>query len=76
MYEIEDNIPLPKSRSNATAKYPWKQLKVGQSFVVSTEDVDRASISAQASLAARKLGVKFVTRHDKEAGIVRVWRVI
>ena len=75
MYEIEDNIPLPKNRAGALAKYPWKKLKVGQSFAVTLGEMSRASIASQTSAAAKKLGIKLTGRHDKETGIVRIWRV-
>ena len=38
-YELEDGIVLPAhARHTGCAKYPWKQMRVDQSFFVSNAD--------------------------------------
>jgi hypothetical protein len=62
--KIEKSVPVPE---NPRRKYPWKELKVGDSFV--------APLATQsgASGAARRLGIVLVTRRI-DADHVRIWR--
>jgi hypothetical protein len=73
-FKIEKDIPLPprKSSSGRTAKYPWRWMEVGDSFLV--PGLERASqFSGRAGKTARTLGIKIATR--KVDGGVRVWRI-
>jgi hypothetical protein len=68
-YKIESNIPPPEVGKH-NVKYPWKKLKIGDSFLVKHPC---ASIPSQASTIGPRIGMKFVTRSSPEG--VRVWRV-
>lgn len=70
MYSIETSIPFPAS-PGWKAKYPWRELDVGQSFFVS--DVKFRTMQAGASLAGRRLNKQFRARIVD--GGVRIWRI-
>ncbi|WP_313444548.1 hypothetical protein [Brevundimonas sp.] len=79
-YEIRKNVPIPSRRGGpgAAAKYPWKEMVVGDSFVVpippgKTKAVFLPAISSQAGAAGKRLGRKFEIRLIA-AGEVGVWR--
>lgn len=72
MYDIENNVPIPRLKQPA-AKYPFRDLQVGQSFFVPDVAAREKSMRAQVYTAAKHLGVKFTTR--VENGGVRVWRI-
>ena len=72
MFKIEHKIPMPKRRGGSRpAKYPFREMKVGDSFFV--PDVKIYSFASQASLWGKKLGAKFSCLTVE--GGVRVWRV-
>ncbi|HQT62754.1 hypothetical protein [Acidiphilium sp.] len=67
MIEIEKNVPMPMRRQ----RYPWRQMKVGDSFVVPGKT--SGAFSGAKRAAAKATGFKFATRNVE--GGVRVWRV-
>jgi hypothetical protein len=68
--KIESHIPIPiKKRGNR--KYPWDQMKVGDSFFV--EGVTQNSLSTAAKYQTTKSGIKFTTA--AEGSGIRVWRI-
>lgn len=76
MFKIESNLPIPESKwVGRTPKYPWKQMKVGDSFLVpTTPDVCNKIVRQRLSVGAYKSSCgKFATRIVNEG--VRVWRV-
>lgn len=67
MVEIEDDIPMPIAQGRVR-KYPFDELKTGQSFIISAKSY------ALVSVARKKFpDRKFETR-KVENGVVRVWR--
>ena len=75
MIKIDKNIPVP---ANASARYPWAEMEVGDSFFVE----DKENIySQQSSLStagrvwanAHKNGSKFITRKVEKG--LRIWRI-
>jgi hypothetical protein len=66
---IEKNIPLPVAKKGRTAKYPWGQLEIGDSFLV---NASTRSMSVQASAAGKRFERSFSCRTVD--GGVRVWR--
>ena len=82
MIQIEQNIPMPapfNKRGRALGKkgvpiYPYRQMNVGDSFHVDTEDDDHTQqIRVYASGPwSKKTGFKFSVR--KEPNGCRVWR--
>lgn len=68
-YEIEKGIKLPPSTRRRTSKYPWDQMKVGDSFFVPGKPKGLYT-------AASNHGVKIAVRPEKKGNQegVRVWR--
>lgn len=78
-YRIDTGIPVPgHPRKNLACKYPFVDLKVGESFFVPLKDAARANIGAIASNVGRKTGRKFTTRMVTEDGVkgTRVWCLV
>jgi hypothetical protein len=71
MFKVEKNAPMAGPRR----KYPFPDLKVGESFFVpSSEARSMISIRAQASATGVRLGFKFSCRKTADGGL-RVWRI-
>jgi hypothetical protein len=66
-YKIEKGIPLPAKMRKAS-KYPWGEMKKGDSFFVSGKPKGLYT-------AAAKHGIKIAIRPEKKGGKegVRVW---
>jgi len=69
MIKIESGIPL--AGKAWSAKYPWRDLEVDQSFFVA--DGKLTALRPAASLAGKRLSRRFVARAVD--GGVRCWRV-
>lgn len=69
MFQIEKNVPIPNGRST---KYPFADMKVGDSITVAAPDNLRAKIAAHQW--ARRNNAKFVCRTQRD-GVMRIWRV-
>ena len=67
MYEIEKGVPL--QASVRPTKFPFKQMEVGDSFVVESQSA-RISVIQRAKV----LGY-FVTSRKQLDGTYRIWRV-
>ncbi len=74
-YEIDERVPVPKPRLGG-GKYPWGEMKVGDSFFVAVDKEPPSAVQGTVSGSARaygkKHGQKFTTRIVD--GGVRVWR--
>lgn len=69
---LESNAGTPPP---ARTKYPFWKMQINDSFLVKcvpSSDTQR-KISGAASAYAKRYGVKFTTRQDKDG--IRVWRV-
>jgi hypothetical protein len=74
MYKIEAGVAVPAKAfggRSQEAKYPWRDLQVGQSFFV--PDAKMSTMSSNAHYRGVKLGVKFTCRKIGDG--VRVWRI-
>ena len=60
-YVIEHGVSVPGART--LAKYPWRQMKVGDSFVASYEEVEGASNDI---LLLRRLAERLQERHMRK----------
>lgn len=67
-YKIDKDVPLP-SAAHGNAKYPFAQLKVGDSFFV--EGLPSAARVA-AYNSSKRLGITLVSR--REGTGYRIWR--
>ena len=68
-YKIEKNVPMPTGMK--LTKYPWKEMEVGDSFVVADDKVVRIRSATQAHNNTHE--EKFVVRKGHD-GIYRCWR--
>lgn len=73
-YKIDKGVKMPKDNK---AKYPWKELDIGDSFFVPLTDCGFNSLRNQASSRGAPLGWVFKARAVTENGVegTRVWRV-
>ncbi|MGE5650927.1 MAG: hypothetical protein ACM34A_12090 [Bacillota bacterium] len=69
-YEIEKGIPVAKSGAGRRSKYPFAEMKVGDSILVRDCPVN-AQKAAYAQ--SKRLGVVFRTRTVNKG--VRIWRI-
>jgi hypothetical protein len=69
--EIDKNIPAPDPSRRGGAKYPWRQMEVGDSFFVA--DVTTNNLGTAAQQVGKRMGATFTTR--KVDGGARVWRI-
>lgn len=70
--KIEKRIPIPPIvRHSSVRIYPFDKLKIGDSFLFSSEDCFRGSVLA--NKIKRKLKVKLIVRNTLKG--LRVWRV-
>ena len=69
-YKIEKNIPLPPRRGARGSKYPWDEMKQGDSFFVPGKPKGLYT-------AASQRGIRIAIRPDKKGSQsgVRVWHV-
>ena len=80
MFPVQGNIPIPRNRpaaSGSRRRYPWRTMKVGDSFFVPCRDGEdpgklQESIAATGVGAGKRLGTRYTTRREDDG--VRVWR--
>jgi len=71
-FKIEKGIPIPRrTGSGRKPKYPWAEMKKGDSFFVMRQTINR--LGSCMVRAGKRLGMKFSARTEK--GGVRIWRV-
>lgn len=82
-YKIDKNISPPEPTIGRPPKYPFKDMKVGDSIAVPLSgDVmlsgeDRATDRLRCACIAysRRHGGKFTVRIDRENNLARCWRI-
>lgn len=77
--EIETGVPIPDS-AHGNARYPWKQMEVGNSFFIAATEADLPKAARKLKSSANsqsKNGRKFVSKtvNDQRECGVRVWRI-
>lgn len=64
-YVIEHGVSVPGART--LTKYPWRQMKVGDSFVASYEEVDRMrSAAAERAFSWASAFLAEIKRRDRD----------
>lgn len=71
MFKIDHKVPVPLTKKKLPYKYPWIEMKAGDSFFVPNGRI--TNIRSTASSAGRRYSKQFVAK-EVEGG-VRVWRV-
>ncbi len=71
--KIDHDIPIPKRNPQGGApKYPWRQMRVGDSFLVPHEGKPFRYYQTLANATGRSMGAHFCV--GREAGTARIWR--
>ena len=68
-YKIEKDIPIPSRPYPVNVKYPWADMKVGDSFLVGEDKTTIAKATAASHNYGRRHGKKFSMRGN------RIWRI-
>ena len=73
--KIDDGVPIPEG--HGATRYPFKELKDGQSFFVAGDPSIRHKVATSARAYQKSLNVRFSVRVTTENGVtgIRVWRV-
>jgi hypothetical protein len=71
MFEVEKGVPLPEVRQSGSV-YPFRLMEIGDSFVVTDEDVVK-NARAAAYVYSKRSGHKFACRRVDKGW--RFWRV-
>lgn len=69
MIKVDKNVPPPRQRG----KYPWRQMEVGDSFLV-PEGMENSVRYAASYFRKRNPDYKFMVR-KQEDGTYRCWRI-
>jgi len=67
---VEKGVPMPSAN---VAKYPWRQMEIGDSFLF-PEDVSGDTASNNAAAASKRLAPKRFSVRKTQDGY-RCWRV-
>lgn len=72
-----ERVPLREPKPGADAIYPWRELKIGQSFFVAVGDRNarkkQQKLGTLAAAIKRRHGLAFATRREPQG--VRVHRI-
>lgn len=74
MYQVVSNVPLPKKEllnRPGRVKYPFSQMKPGQSFLVPTEEAERVLNALR--IYRRRSGEDFVWKRAEDG--MRIWKM-
>lgn len=77
--EIQKHVPVPASGPGRQARYPFKQMAVGDSFFIRNPDQTRLATVQQCASRRGKLdGTRFTVRKVTEGNQkgLRCWRVL
>lgn len=66
--KLDDDIPLERAAYRSHAKYPFREMRVGQSFFVPK----RKKLNGSINYAQLKWGIKLKTRIEPDG--LRIWR--
>jgi hypothetical protein len=69
-FTIAKNVPLP---INTRALYPFRDMKVGDSFYIPGNKQYMSAVSASFNFAKSNAPYKFSSRQEGDGG--RIWRV-
>lgn len=69
MYVIENSIPIP---NNKTQKYPFANMKIGQSIFVENAKM-KGNLHQASKMHGKSLGKKFIARSINDG--LRIWRI-
>lgn len=70
--KIEKNIPVPRDPETKSTKYPWRTMKVGDSFWINKSP---SKMRHAANLFCRRNNIKYKWAARREKDGARIWRV-
>lgn len=70
-YKIQAGIPIPPQSRKKSSKYPWLQLKIGDSFFV--PNITSVKLGSMTSHAKKRYKINLTARTFPDG--VRVWRI-
>ena len=74
-FKMEENVPIPKAHADKKHRYPFKSMKVNDSFIIGEYSrTNMNTFSAYIHYYTKKYGMKFIQRKTEDNKI-RVWRV-
>jgi hypothetical protein len=74
MIKVDKQKPIPARRGGPVSKYPFKDLKVGDSFLIPDKSKKNGIYSSLANFnKGRKIPIKITIRTEGVA--LRVWRI-
>jgi hypothetical protein len=74
MIKVDKGKAIPKMKRGPVSKYPFKDLKVGDSFLILDKSRKNGIYSSLANFnKGRKIPIKITIRTEGEA--LRVWRI-
>ena len=78
MIKIDKNIPMPAKATRGNPKYPFRNMKIGDSFSVSLDKEPTAHnrINVATNRQHRTTDRKYTMRTLKSTNEIRVWRVL
>jgi hypothetical protein len=71
-FKIEKKVPLPELRGGGECKYPFADMKVGDSFACNRAVLERARVAA--STYGKRNNMKFTARRTS-GDDARIWRI-
>ena len=77
MIKIDKNIPIPAKGTRGNPKYPFKSMKIGDSFSVSLDKEAMAHnrINVATNRQHRTTDRRYTIRTLKSSNEIRVWRI-
>lgn len=77
MHVIIKGEPVPEPRKGIVSEsvYPFKQMELGDSFVVQESEAKKQTVLGAIQAYQRKTGAKFATRTVKEGKAIQVWKI-
>lgn len=74
-FKIEKNVPFTKRAGSKTSKYPWKEMKVGDSILVYPKGkAFSAAVSFRSYINYHRLDWKVATSTEGSESL-RIWRI-
>jgi len=76
MIKIDKNIPIP-SKWRTAPKYPFKAMRVGDSFSISIKKVPQAHNRINVAMCRqhKTTSKRYTLRNVKSSNEIRVWRI-
>lgn len=74
MIKVDKKKPIPDKKRGAPGKYPFKTLKIGDSFLIPEKSKKSGIYSCLASFNKKRINpIKITIRTEGES--LRVWRI-